>query len=64
MRASDGVLLNTTVAHARDPVMMAHAMRKACEAGRQSYLAGRIDKKRYATASSPVDGAISWIPGE
>ncbi len=61
---ADGVLLNTAIAHARDPVMMAHAMRKACEAGRQSYLAGRIDKKRYATASSPMEGAISYIPGE
>lgn len=61
---ADGVLLNTAVAHAREPVMMAHAMRKACEAGRQSYLAGRIDKKLYATASSPFEGAISYIPGE
>ncbi|MEM9065977.1 MAG: thiazole synthase [Planctomycetota bacterium] len=61
---ADGVLLNTAVAHARDPVMMAHAMRKACEAGRQSYLAGRIEKKRYASASSPFEGAISYIPGE
>tara|TARA_R110000782_G_scaffold57258_30_gene119873 strand:- start:19851 stop:20696 length:846 start_codon:yes stop_codon:yes gene_type:complete len=61
---ADGVLLNTAIAHAKRPVMMAHAMRKACEAGRQSYLAGRIDKKRYATASSPMEGAISYIPGE
>ena len=61
---ADAVLLNTAVAHATDPVMMAHAMRKACEAGRQSYLAGRIDKKLYATASSPMEGAISYIPGE
>ena len=61
---ADGVLLNTAVAHAKDPVMMAHAMRKACEAGRQSYLAGRIEKKLYATASSPMEGAISYIPGE
>ncbi|MCC5821823.1 MAG: thiazole synthase [Phycisphaerales bacterium] len=61
---ADGVLLNTAVAHAKHPVMMAHAMRKACEAGRQSYLAGRIDKKLYATASSPMEGAISYIPGE
>jgi thiazole synthase len=61
---ADGVLLNTAIAHAADPVMMAHAMRKACEAGRQSYLAGRIAKKRYATASSPMEGAISYIPGE
>lgn len=61
---ADGVLLNTAVAHATNPVMMAHAMRKACEAGRQSYLAGRIEKKLYATASSPIEGVISWIPGE
>jgi len=61
---ADGVLLNTAIAHASDPVMMAHAMRKAAEAGRQSYLAGRIPKKRYATASSPLEGAISYIPGE
>ncbi len=61
---ADGVLLNTAVAHAKNPVMMAHAMRKATEAGRQSYLAGRIDKKLYATASSPMEGAISYIPGE
>lgn len=61
---ADGVLLNTAIAHARDPVMMAHAMRKACEAGRQSYLAGRIEKRLYAAASSPMEGAISYIPGE
>jgi len=61
---ADAVLLNTAIAHARDPVMMAHAMRKACEAGRQSYLAGRIPKKLYATASSPMEGAITYIPGE
>lgn len=61
---ADAVLLNTAIAHAKDPVMMAHAMRKGCEAGRQSYLAGRIEKKRYATASSPMEGAISYIPGE
>lgn len=61
---ADGVLLNTAIAHASDPVMMAHAMRKACESGRQSYLAGRIPKKLYATASSPMEGTISYIPGE
>jgi len=61
---ADAVLLNTAIAHAQDPIMMAHAMRKACEAGRQSYLAGRIPKKLYATASSPMEGAISYIPGE
>ncbi|GAB5495242.1 MAG: thiazole synthase [Phycisphaerales bacterium] len=61
---ADGVLLNTAVAHAKDPVQMAHAMRHATLAGQQSYLAGRIDKKLYATASSPMEGAISYIPGE
>lgn len=61
---ADGVLLNTAIAHAKDPVMMAHAMRHACTAGRQSYLAGRIPKKLYASASSPWEGVISYIPGE
>jgi thiazole synthase len=61
---ADGVLLNTAVAHAKDPVLMAHAMRHATIAGRQSYLAGRIPKKLYATASSPWEGTISYIPGE
>jgi thiazole synthase len=61
---ADGVLLNTAVAHAREPALMASAMRHACLAGRQSYLAGRIPMKKYATASSPWDGAISYIPGE
>src|SRR5690606_28665408 len=61
---ADGVLLNTAIAHARDPVLMARAMRRAIEAGRLSYLAGRIEKKLYATASSPMEGAISYIPGE
>ena len=49
----EGVLLNTGIAGAREPVRMAHAMRLALEAGRHSYLAGRIQKKLYATASSP-----------
>lgn len=61
---ADGVLLNTAVAHARDPVLMASAMRHATIAGRQSYLAGRIPKKLYAAASSPMDGTIGGIPGE
>src|ERR1700733_3567895 len=61
---ADGVLLNTGIAHAKDPVKMAAAMRLALEAGRLSYLAGRIPKKRYATASSPFEGVISYIPGE
>jgi len=61
---ADGVLLNTGIAHAKDPVCMARAMRHALEAGRLSYLAGRIPKKLYATASSPWSGVISYIPGE
>jgi thiazole synthase len=54
----DGVLMNTAIAGAREPVRMAHAMRLAVEAGRQAYLAGRIDKRLYATASSPLTGVI------
>src|SRR5579863_853362 len=59
---ADGVLLNTGIAHAKDPVKMANAMRLGIEAGRLSYQSGRIAKKRYATASSPFDGVISYIP--
>jgi thiazole synthase len=55
----DGVLLNTAVASAKDPVRMAWAMRYACDAGRLAHLAGRIPKKLYATASSPMDGRIA-----
>ncbi len=51
---ADGVLLNTAIAAAQDPVAMARAMRKGCEAGRLAYMAGRMDKKLYATASSPI----------
>ena len=58
----DGVLLNTAIAHAQDPLLMADAMRAACQAGRQSYLAGRIPKRLYATASSPEEGVITWQP--
>jgi thiazole synthase len=54
----DGVLLNTGIAHAQDPLRMAFAMRYACEAGRLAYLAGRIPKKLYAQASSPMEGRI------
>jgi thiazole synthase len=61
---ADGVLLNTAIAHAKDPVLMAAAMRDGCRAGRAGYLAGRIAKKLYATASSPWEGTISYIPGE
>ncbi len=55
---ADGVLLNSAVAHAQDPVKMAHAMRLAVEAGRFGYEAGRIEKKQYAVASSPTSGLI------
>jgi thiazole synthase len=55
----DGVLLNTAIAHAQDPLRMAHAMKHACAAGRLSYLAGRIPKKLYAQASSPMEGRIA-----
>ena len=54
----DGVLLNTAIAHAKDPIRMAHAMRLACESGRHAFLSGRIPKKLYATASSPLEGTI------
>ena len=55
----DGVLLNTGIAHAQDPLKMAVAMKAACQAGRLAYLSGRIPKKLYATASSPDEGVIS-----
>ena len=63
---ADGVLLNTAVAHAKDPVLMAHAMRHACIAGRQSALAGRIPRKLYASASSPASAGwhvsrATWV---
>jgi thiazole synthase len=54
----DGVLMNTAIAGARDPVRMARAMRLAVDAGRDAFLAGRIPRKRYASASSPVDGLV------
>jgi thiazole synthase len=52
----DGVLMNTAIAGAKDPVLMAEAMKLALEAGRKAFLAGRIPKKLYATASSPLEG--------
>ena len=55
----DGILLNTAVAKARDPVLMASAMRKAVEAGREAFLSGRIPQKLYATASSPTEGLVT-----
>jgi thiazole synthase len=54
----DGVLMNTAIAGAKNPVLMATAMRKAIEAGRDAFLAGRIPRKRHASASSPIDGTI------
>ena len=54
----DGVLMNTAIAGAREPVLMAHAMKLAVEAGRAAFRAGRIPRKRYASASSPVDGLL------
>ena len=53
-----GVLMNTAIAGAKDPVSMARAMRLATEAGRLAYLSGRIPRKLYATASSPLEGVI------
>lgn len=54
----DGVLMNTAIAAARDPVLMASAMKKAIEAGREAFLAGRMPRKLYASASSPLDGVF------
>jgi thiazole synthase len=54
----DGVLMNTAIAGAKDPVLMAHAMKLAVEAGRAAFRAGRIPRKRFASASSPIDGLI------
>jgi thiazole synthase len=59
---ADGVLLNTAIAHARDPVRMARAMRYAALAGRDAFLAGRIPKRLYGSASSPVTGVIGSRP--
>ncbi|SFF51715.1 thiazole-phosphate synthase [Fontimonas thermophila] len=52
----DGVLMNTAIAEAKDPVLMASAMRKAVEAGREAFRAGRMPRRRYASASSPLEG--------
>ncbi len=64
----DGVLLNSGIALAKDPLRMAHAMRLGVQAGRLAYLAGRIPKRMYANASSPMEGVIGaapkGIPGE
>ena len=56
---ADGVLMNTAIAGARDPVAMAEAMKLAVAAGRLAHLAGRIERRRYAAASSPADGLLS-----
>jgi thiazole synthase len=55
----DGVLMNSAIAGARDPVLMASAMKHAIIAGREAFLAGRIPRKRYASSSSPIDGSIA-----
>ena len=54
----DGVLMNTAIALAKDPVLMAGAMKKAVEAGREAFVSGRIPRKLYASASSPVEGMV------
>jgi thiazole synthase len=55
---ADAVLMNTGIANSQDPVLMAQAMKHAVLAGRQAYLAGRMPKKLYATASSPLEGVV------
>jgi len=60
---ADGVLLNTGIAGAREPLRMAAAMRDACSAGRQAFLAGRIPRRLYANASSPPGGVIGGVTG-
>lgn len=59
---ADGVLLNSAIAHAKDPIRMSIAMKHAAIAGREAYLAGRIPKRLYATASSPEEGVITTRP--
>ena len=54
----DGVLMNTAIAGAKNPILMAHAMKHAVQAGRAAFRAGRIPRKRYASASSPLDGSL------
>jgi thiazole synthase len=55
----DGVLMNTAIAKAKNPILMAHAMKLAIEAGRAAFLAGRMEQKKFASASSPKSGKIS-----
>jgi len=54
----EGVLMNTAIAQAKNPLLMASAMKKSVEAGREAFLAGRMPKKRYGSASSPIDGTF------
>jgi thiazole synthase len=54
----DGVLMNTAIAEAKDPILMASAMKKGIEAGREAFRAGRMPRRAYASASSPIDGAF------
>jgi thiazole synthase len=54
-----GVLMNTGIAGAKNPIMMAEAMRDAVAAGRKAFLAGRMPRKLYATASSPLEGTVA-----
>ena len=54
----DGILMNTAIAAAKNPVLMASAMKKAVQAGREAFLAGRMPRKRFASASSPIDGTF------
>ncbi|HIG79192.1 MAG TPA: sulfur carrier protein ThiS [Cycloclasticus sp.] len=54
----DGILMNTAIAHANNPVLMASSMKKAVQAGHEAFLAGRMPRRRYASASSPLDGLI------
>jgi thiazole synthase len=58
---ADGVLLNTGIAHAQDPVRMAHAMKLALESGYHGARSGRIGKKLHASASSPWEGSIASV---
>jgi thiazole synthase len=55
---ADAILMNTAIAESRDPAQMAEAMKLAVQAGRMAYLSGRMPKRLYASASSPIDGAI------
>ncbi|RTZ62635.1 MAG: thiazole synthase, partial [Gammaproteobacteria bacterium] len=54
----DGILMNTAIADAQKPVLMASAMKKAVQAGREAFLAGRMPRRQYASASSPIDGTF------